>query len=336
MQLVDWSEDKPTGDGRARPARRRHHRERLPGRRDGPRSRRSRDDVRRFRQPMPPELTVSTELLTLFASRNLRSGSRADRETGLRATYASNDPVTLAGRARDELGRTPGAATGRSSGTPMSATSSRADRALRLGTRHRALRPAGRRRARLQRDGQHVAPPSTRRCARSSTSPSRRGASLALEETVRRRADLIIDAVCARGECDFATEIATALPIAVICDLMGVPEADRVEISRLSRASHPLCDGIFDDAYGAVRELITYGKELLRARLKSPSDDLTTVLATAEIDHERLDADDAGTFFELLVTAGYGHNRCRDRTRTHRPMRQPRSTRPVASRLQPR
>ena len=86
----------------------------------------------------------------------------------------------------------------------------------------------------------------------------------ALEETVRRRADMIIDAVCARGECDFATEIATALPIAVICDLMGVPEADRTEISRLSRASHPLCDGTFDDAYRAVRELITYGKELLR------------------------------------------------------------------------
>ena len=126
----------------------------------------------------------------------------------------------------------------------------------------------------------------------------------ALEETVRRRADMIIDAVCARGECDFATEIATALPIAVICDLMGVPEADRAEISRLSRASHPLCDGTFDDAYRAVRELITYGKELLRARLESPSDDLTTVLAAAEIDHERLGDDDAGTFFELLVTAG--------------------------------
>ena len=126
----------------------------------------------------------------------------------------------------------------------------------------------------------------------------------ALEETVRRRADMIIDAVCARGECDFATEIATALPIAVICDLMGVPEADRTEISRLSRASHPLCDGTFDDAYRAVRELITYGKELLHARLESPSDDLTTVLAAAEIDHERLGDDEAGTFFELLVTAG--------------------------------
>jgi cytochrome P450 len=126
----------------------------------------------------------------------------------------------------------------------------------------------------------------------------------ALEKTVRRRADLIIDAVCARGECDFATEIATALPIAVICDLMGVPEADRAEISRLSRASHPLCDGTFDDAYRAVRELIDYGKELLRARLESPGDDLSTVLAAAEIDHERLGDDDAGTFFELLVTAG--------------------------------
>jgi cytochrome P450 len=125
-----------------------------------------------------------------------------------------------------------------------------------------------------------------------------------LEQTVERRADMIIDAVCERGECDFATEIADALPIAVICDLMGVPEADRNAVSRLSRQSHPFLVGTFDDAYRAARELIEYGKELLRTRLERPGDDLTSLLAAAEIDQERLGDDEAGTFFELLVTAG--------------------------------
>ena len=125
-----------------------------------------------------------------------------------------------------------------------------------------------------------------------------------LERTIRHRARAIVASVAERGECDFATEIADALPIAVICDLMGVPDADRGHIAQLSRASHPLGDSTFTQAYHAVETLIDYGKALLQERLRSPQDDLTAVLAAAEIDHERLDDNDAGTFFELLVTAG--------------------------------
>jgi len=129
---------------------------------------------------------------------------------------------------------------------------------------------------------------------------ARRVATLA--QDVRRRARAIIDDVSERGACDFAVEIADALPLAVICDLMGVPEADRQAIRRLSQASHPLGDpefGTFDDAYRAVGELIEYGKALLRERLERPSDDLGAVLSAAGIDE-----DDGGTFFELLITAG--------------------------------
>jgi cytochrome P450 len=128
-----------------------------------------------------------------------------------------------------------------------------------------------------------------------------------LELDIERRVRAIIDDVTELGECDFAVEIADALPLAVICDLMGVPEADRVYVRRLSQASHPLGDpelGTFDDAYRAVRELIEYGKALLKARLECPSDDLAAILAAAQIDHNELDKEDAGTFFELLVTAG--------------------------------
>jgi cytochrome P450 len=128
----------------------------------------------------------------------------------------------------------------------------------------------------------------------------RRVASLARD--VQRRACAIIDDVSERGACDFAVEVADALPLAVICDLMGVPEADRLAIRRLSQSSHPLGDpqfGNFDDAYRAVGELIEYGKALLRERLERPSDDLGAHLAAAG-----LDEDDGGTFFELLITAG--------------------------------
>lgn len=127
-----------------------------------------------------------------------------------------------------------------------------------------------------------------------------------LEEDVRRRAVEIVNNVCERGECDFATEIADALPTAVICDLLGVPEADRDEISRLSRATHPLGDpefGTFEDAYHAACELIEYGQALLSERLRRPNDDLTSALSAAVAQGELSDQH-AGTYFELLITAG--------------------------------
>jgi len=47
------------------------------------------------------------------------------------------------------------------------------------------------------------------------------------EESVRRRAREIVDVVAPKGEIEFVSEVASVLPVAIICDMMGVPEADR-------------------------------------------------------------------------------------------------------------
>jgi cytochrome P450 len=128
-----------------------------------------------------------------------------------------------------------------------------------------------------------------------------------LELAVRRRAAAVIDSVCERGTCDFATDIAEPFPLAVICDMLGVPEQDRLELARLSRVSVPLGDaefGTFDDAFQAALDLIEYAKDLQRARRGRPSGDLTSLLMEAEVDGERLSEAEAGSFFELLITAG--------------------------------
>ncbi|MDX6600742.1 MAG: methyl-branched lipid omega-hydroxylase [Gaiellales bacterium] len=128
-----------------------------------------------------------------------------------------------------------------------------------------------------------------------------------LENAVQRRAAAVVDAVCERGTCDFASAIADRFPLAVICDMLGVPEQDRLELARLSRVSVPLGDaefGTFDDAFQAALDLIDYAKDLQRVRRDHPADDLTTLLMQADVDGERLTADEAGSFFELLITAG--------------------------------
>src|SRR5690606_16602813 len=45
-----------------------------------------------------------------------------------------------------------------------------------------------------------------------------------LEAAVRRIAAEIVDEVAERGECDFVTDIAAALPLRIICDLMDIPQ----------------------------------------------------------------------------------------------------------------
>ncbi len=43
---------------------------------------------------------------------------------------------------------------------------------------------------------------------------------------IRETAALVVDEVIERGECDFVTDIAARLPLRMICELMGVSEAD--------------------------------------------------------------------------------------------------------------
>ena len=128
-----------------------------------------------------------------------------------------------------------------------------------------------------------------------------------LQETIRATVGAVLDRICEQGSCDFAGDIADALPTSVTCDLLGVPDADRQFVAALSRSAVPLGDpefGGLDESFRSANELIAYGKQLRLERLKLPSDDLITLLATMAIDGRRLEADDVGTFFELLITAG--------------------------------
>jgi cholest-4-en-3-one 26-monooxygenase len=51
-----------------------------------------------------------------------------------------------------------------------------------------------------------------------------------LEAKTRTRVIAILDAVAKRGKCDFVLDVAAELPLQVIADLLGVPQADRHQI----------------------------------------------------------------------------------------------------------
>src|SRR5881409_1108987 len=110
------------------------------------------------------------------------------------------------------------------------------------------------------------------------------------EESVRHRARQIVDAIAPKGEIEFVSEVASVLPVAIICDMMGVPEGDRPRL--LDLTNRLLAGG--DREYGGTKETLReaglelrdYGLWLARRRLEEPQDDITTTLVRAEVDGE--------------------------------------------------
>lgn len=139
-----------------------------------------------------------------------------------------------------------------------------------------------------------------------------------LERSVERIAAEIVAGVAARGEVDFVVDVAAALPLRIICDMMGIPASqyryvfDRTNI--ILGASDPEYVADVNDIVGAMlqagaelAELMTDLATHTAARLAegaAGTGDLTTALMAAEVDGDRLSHADLASFFILLVAAG--------------------------------
>ncbi len=130
-----------------------------------------------------------------------------------------------------------------------------------------------------------------------------------IEQHLRYRTELIVDAVIERGECDFVTELAAELPLQAIAEIMGVPQEERHLLfewsNRMVGADDPEYNG--DDAADATlaaAELYMYAAELGEKRRADPQDDIVTKLINAEIDGDKLSQAEFEIFCLLLTVAG--------------------------------
>jgi len=84
---------------------------------------------------------------------------------------------------------------------------------------------------------------------------------------------------------DFVQAVAAALPAAVICDLLGVPESDRDHVIGLTQAAFGGSGHVTSrDQMAAHTQLFVYCAELIATKRRHPGEDVATVLATAEVD----------------------------------------------------
>jgi cytochrome P450 len=129
-----------------------------------------------------------------------------------------------------------------------------------------------------------------------------------LSDGVRVKAREIVDRVAPMGECDFVQEIAGALPLQIICDMMGIPASGYQRIFELTNiilgVGDPEYVNSLEDLMAAAMELYQFAMELGEQKLREPGDDITSKLMHADVEGEALTTQELGSFFILLVAAG--------------------------------
>ncbi|MCU1603166.1 MAG: cyp [Frankiales bacterium] len=117
------------------------------------------------------------------------------------------------------------------------------------------------------------------------------------------------------GTFDFVKEVAAPLPLKVICQMMGIPEADQALVLEQSNIilsggdPEVLGTDSQDDALGlfllAGQTLAELMHRLAAERRETPTDDLTSALVNANTDDgDALTDQELGSFFILLCVAG--------------------------------
>jgi cytochrome P450 len=134
-----------------------------------------------------------------------------------------------------------------------------------------------------------------------------------LEAMLVRRTAQILDEVADRGECDFVADVAYQLPMHVIADIVGIPEADRAWVfartDLVLRAQAPALGLDPKLGWEAQVELFAYAQALANDKRQHPGDDVWTTLTQATIDDEdgtptSLAEFELDMFFLVLALAG--------------------------------
>ncbi|RDI45002.1 cytochrome P450 family protein [Nocardia mexicana] len=117
-------------------------------------------------------------------------------------------------------------------------------------------------------------------------------------------ADDLLDAMGERDGVDLLDSYAFPLPIAVICELLGVPDDDKDDF-RSWTAVIVNDSASIEERTTAGIAFFTYLTELIAARRENPGADLLSELIVAKDDDDRLDQQELISLMLLLLAAGH-------------------------------
>ncbi len=129
---------------------------------------------------------------------------------------------------------------------------------------------------------------------------------------VQEIVDELLDKVAEKGSMDAIAELSYPLPVAVICEMLGVPKEDQPVFGGWSEElAKSLDPGIGEPAevierrQKAVQDSRSYFRELAATRRKSPGNDLISALLAAEEEGDKLSEGELLSTCTLLLIAGH-------------------------------
>ncbi|MEV6632798.1 cytochrome P450 [Actinoplanes sp. NPDC051470] len=123
---------------------------------------------------------------------------------------------------------------------------------------------------------------------------------------VERATAGVVAAAVERGECDFAEDVASVIPLAAICELLDVPVADRPRILGLTRSALETEHGEQQSLESrlAQSEILLYYTRLAAERRDSPGADAVSLLATGLVEDRPLTAEEVVLNCYNLIIGG--------------------------------
>ena len=145
-------------------------------------------------------------------------------------------------------------------------------------------------------------PPRHTRLRRLVSQAFTRRSSESFRPRLEEEADRILDRALETGSLEVISEFATPIPVRMIADLMGIPEADHPLLLEWSHAIVRVFDERVtpeegEEAETAIRDFVSYLEGRLAERRKDPGEDLISAMIEVEEQGEAL------TDFEIVATS---------------------------------
>ena len=127
-----------------------------------------------------------------------------------------------------------------------------------------------------------------------------------LRPRVQQIADGLVDTMVAEGApADLVQGFGLPLPIAVMCELLGVPFEDRADFRRWADAYLSTSKFTREQVGESRAQLREYVAALTAERRKEPKDDLLSALVAARDAEDRLSEEELLTMAETILVAGH-------------------------------
>jgi len=128
---------------------------------------------------------------------------------------------------------------------------------------------------------------------------------LAMRGSIEQLADRLLDDLDGREDVDLAADYARRLPLEVICELLGLPEADRARFSRWAGAFAVTNALDMFRVMGVVDRMSAYLRGQFDICRRAPRPGLISELVRDEDDVDKLSEDELLAMVFLLLFAGF-------------------------------